>query len=82
MAEKKTQAEKDFLAQVCRFAESKAVNGVLLEKLYSGTIGAPVLLLFAIGEQAMELERIVMNAAMPPDPSRIVRATGGSEFLR
>lgn len=62
-----TQGEKDFLAQICRFAEATAINGVRMDFLVSPD-GAPVLCIVAIGEQAMALQKIVLDAAIPQSP--------------
>lgn len=62
-----TLGEKDLLARICRFAEATAINGVRMEFLISPD-GAPVLCIVAIGEQALALQKIVLDAAIPQSP--------------
>lgn len=76
MPEAKTQfsqAETDLLTQVCHFAANKAINGVYMAQLHSKSLGAPVLLIFALGEQALALQQVVMQAAVPDEASLIER---------
>jgi len=78
---KPTPAERELLGQIARYAERKAVNGVLLELMYSASVGAPVLLVVALGEQALALQQIILKAAVPDEQSLIQRVNNnGSGF--
>jgi len=45
-----TPEEKELLTRVAQFARRRAQNGVYLNQAYSKSLGAPVLLLVAMGE--------------------------------
>ena len=72
-APKPTADEQEFLGQIARYAERKAKNGVLLEMMYSKSVGAPVLLVVALGDQALALQQIIMKAAVPDESALIER---------
>lgn len=62
-----TQGEKDLLSQICRFAEATAINGVRMDFLLSPS-GAPVLCVVAIGEQALIMQKILLDSQVPETP--------------
>lgn len=68
-----SQSDKDFLTQLVGFAERKAVNGVLLESLYSASRACPVLVIVALGEQALALQQVVMANVVPDTDALIER---------
>lgn len=75
-----TDSEKDLLKKIAHLAAAKAVNGVYMAQAYSESLGAPVLILVALGEQALAVHQILMSSQVPDD--KIILATpGGADFL-
>ncbi len=63
-----TQAEQEFLGQVAGFAARHARNSMFMTTIYSQSLGAPVLMIIALGEQASALQHLVLeNRAPVPD---------------
>lgn len=62
-----TVADKEFMGQICAFAARKAQNGVYMAQMRSKSLSAPVLLIVALGEQALALEQIIMSARQSDD---------------
>jgi hypothetical protein len=60
-----SSSEQELLGQVAGFAARRAENGVYLNLMHSRSLAAPVLLLVAIGDQALALQKIVMGSAIP-----------------
>ncbi len=72
-----TPAEQDLIGQVARFAEKRAINGVYMNQGISKSLGGtPILFLVALGEQALAVQQIILNAAVPNETSLIERANG------
>lgn len=57
--------DKRIQGLICEYALRKAQHGVYKTQLYSISAGAPVLLVVAIGENALALDRAIMAAAVP-----------------
>lgn len=54
-----TAEDQELLGKMARLVERRGINGVYLMRTYSKSVGAPVLILGAIGEQAMAIEQIL-----------------------
>ena len=63
--ERYTQAEQEFLGQVVGFASRHAQNKVFMTTIYSRSLGAPVLMIIALGEQAEALQHLVLENRTP-----------------
>ena len=74
-----TQSEQDLLGQVARFAETRAQNGVYINKMVSKSLGVPVFLLVAIGEQALAVDQIVMGAA---ERDSVIETASAQNFIK
>ncbi len=62
MSSERSQADQDLLGAFARLAERECDNGVWLEKMYSKSVGAPLVIICGIGEQALALEALIMKA--------------------
>ena len=56
-----TQSEREFLDQVCSFASRKAQNGCYLVTMHPKSLNAPVLFFFAIGDQALAVQKLLLD---------------------
>lgn len=59
-------ADQALMGQIARFAERRAENGVYMAQMVSKSTGGPVLLIVALGDQALALDQIIMRAQAPP----------------
>ncbi len=63
-----TAGDRDFLNQLCGFAESKAQNGVYLGYFVSQSRNNQrYVVAVAIGDQADALQKIILDAQQPRD---------------
>lgn len=61
-----TKTEQEFLGQLCGFCERRAQNGVYMNFMRSVSRGdLPFLVVFAMGEQAEAIQKIILDAQMP-----------------
>lgn len=67
-----------------RLAADPNSNGVYLNKMYSKSLSAPILLIVAIGEQALALEQILMRSSVNEAGliEAVAASNGGDAFLR
>ena len=72
--------ENELMRNLANFAARKAVNGVYMGTFHSKSVGAKVLVVVALGEQADALNRVIMSAAVP-DEQTILNTSGGKGFL-
>lgn len=66
-------SDQQLMGDFCVLAARLAVNGVYMAQMYSRRLGAPVLAIVAIGEQAEALQSIVMQAAVGNEAGMIER---------
>lgn len=77
-----TQGDKDFIKQLCNFAEAKATNGVYLGYFTSESFaGQRYCVCIAIGEQADALQQIILGAQMPQESAIEVVSADALERL-
>lgn len=80
--------EYDLMGQLAQFAARRLAqdpnsNGVYLNKMYSKSLGAPLLLIVALGEQALAVEQVLMRGAVSENAlDSILLTPGGNTFLR
>lgn len=72
-----TPSEQDLMRDIAQFASRKTETGVYINQMYSASLGTPVLLIVALGEQAMALRDIVMGAVERPKFSSIIEIDNG-----
>jgi hypothetical protein len=60
-----TKAEQEFLGQVAGFASRHAQNKLFMTTIYSQSLGTPVLMIIALGEQAEALQHLVLENRAP-----------------
>ncbi len=77
MPEQYSKAEQEFLGQVVGFASRHAQNSMFMTTIYSQSLGAPVLMIIALGEQANALQHLVLEnrAPLPESGLEIVKDT-------
>lgn len=78
-------SEQDFLMQVANFAARKAANGCYLATITPKSLNVPVLLFFAIGDQALAVQKLLLDNQAPKSElievvSSLDDVTGGKEW--
>lgn len=72
--------ENELMRNLANFASRKAINDVYTGTFYSKSVGAKIMVVVAVGEQAEALQRLLM-ANQVPDEAVIINTPGGKDFL-
>ena len=67
-----TPSDQELLGQVCGFAVRRAENGVYFNLMHSKSLGQPVALIVAVGDQALAVQQLIMKARVDESPIEVV----------